>query len=372
MAENRLKSILKASIVAILVNVALGAFKAVVGLLSHSIAITMDAINNFTDAGSSFITILSAHFASKDSDKKHPFGYGRTEYLGTLLIAGLILYAGVTAFMESVKKIISPETADYSVIMLVIIVVAVVVKILLALYITKVGKKTNSDSLIASGKEAMADIAISIATVMAAILFMTTKIALEAWLGAIIALIIIKSGVETLKETIDKILGSGAEPALVRDIKKAISAHEKVEGAYDLILHNYGPDSYMASVHIAVQDTLDANDVDIISRELQDEIFEKFGVYLTAIGVYSVNTRDEKQIQAREDVRKIALANSYVHQMHGFYYDENKKVMRMDLVISFEAKNRRAVYEEVLQSLKKQYPDFTFHVGMDMDFNECD
>lgn len=330
----------------------------------------MDAVNNFTDAASSLITILGAHFASKAPNKKHPFGYGRTEYLGTLLIAGLILYAGITAFIESVKKIISPETAKYSVVSLIIIAVAVVAKLMLSIYTTGVGKKINSDSLIASGKDALGDVAISLATLISAIIFILTKVSIEAYIGAIIAVIIIKAGIEILKETIDKLLGIGAEAELVRDIKKRIATHENVLGAYDLVLHNYGPDSYLASVHIEASDELSIDEFDMTSREIQEDIFNEFGIYLSAIGVYSVSSHDDEIINMREDIRKLALSDNYIHQMHGFYVDKVKKQMRFDLVVSFEAPDRQAVYNDALGKIKEQYKEYDIHIGLDADFNE--
>ena len=369
--DNRLKSILRASVVAIFINTALGIFKAIVGFLTHSVAITMDAINNFTDAASSFITIMAAYFASKDADRKHPFGYGRIEYLGTLLIGGLILYAGISAFIESMDKIINPNVAEYSVVTITIIIVAILVKILLALFTIKVGKNTNSDSLIASGKEAVSDIAISIATVVAAGIYVFANISIEAWLGVIISIMIIKAGVETLKEIVDKILGTPAEVSLVQDIKKEISAMENVIGAYDLILHNYGPDSYMASVHVAVCDTISVNEFDDLTRNIQDCIFEKYNVIISAVGMYSINTHDRGVIENREIINEIALSNEYVHAMHGFYMNSDNKKMRFDLVISFDAKNRRDVYNSVCQEIRDRYPDYEIVVGLDVDFNEA-
>lgn len=368
--ENRLKTILRTSVVAICVNVAIGIFKAIVGIISNSIAITMDAINNFTDAASSLITILSSYFATKIPDKKHPFGYGRTEYLGTLLIGCLILYAGITSFVESVKKIINPESADYSAVALLIIVVAVIVKAALSIYITRAGKKTNSDSLIAAGKESIGDIAISIATIVAALIYIFTNISIEAWLGAIIAALIIKAGAETLLETVGKILGTGGDVTLVKDIKKAIAEHEDVRGAFDLVLHNYGPDTYMASVHIEVEDTMAISRFDDISRQLQSDIFDRFGVYLSAIGLYSVNTKDEEVITLREDVKSIALSTQYVNQLHGFYVDIVNKIMRFDLVISFEADDRNKVHDDVVDTISKKYPEYSINAGLDTDYNE--
>ena len=367
---SRLKAIFRASVVAILVNVSLGIFKMIVGLISRSIAITLDAVNNFTDAGSSLITILSSTFASKDPNKKHPFGYGRIEYLGTLLIAVLILYAGVTAFVESVKSIIHPEVPTYSTISIVIIIVAVVAKTFLTIYITNVGKKVRSDSLIASGKESLGDIAISIATVVAVFIYVLAHVSVEAWLGTVIALFIVKAGVETLFETVAKILGTGADVALVRDIKKAIAEQEEVVGAFDLVLHNYGPDEYLGSVHIEVEDTLPINKLDDLSRRIQEDILERFGVYMSAIGVYSVNTTDESIISIREDVKETVLGIKHVNQLHGFYLDKEKKDMRFDVVVSLEAEDRRKVHNEVIKKLEEQYPEYRINAGMDIDYNE--
>lgn len=370
MQEKRLKKILLTSLVAILTNIGIGAFKAVVGLMSHSIAITMDAVNNFTDAGSSLITMLSSYFATKEADKKHPFGYGRTEYLGTLLIAILILYAGMTALVESIKGIISPQVAEYSTISLVIIIVAVVVKVLLSVYLMKMGKKTESDSLVASGKESIGDVAISLATIVAAFIYLFAHISIEAWVGAVIAIFITKTGAEILLETIGKILGTSGDVELVKNIKKAIASHEGVLGAYDLILHNYGPSTYHASVHIEVEDDLMLSQLDDLSREIHDDILEKFGVMIAAIGIYSVNNKDADIIAIRDEIRNLVKNKEYVNGIHGFYLNKDKKVMRFDLVISFGAKNRREVYNQCLDEIKNKYPDYDITAGMDADFNE--
>ncbi len=364
----RFKTILRTSIVGILVNALLGVFKAIVGTVSNSIAITMDAVNNFTDAGSSLITILSTTFSVKAPNKKHPFGYGRIEYMGTLLIAILILYAGVTSLIESIKGIITPETAEYSTVSIIIICIAVVVKIGLAIFFSKVGRKVKSDSLIATGKEAIGDIAISVATVVAVVIYIFTGFSIEAWLGAAIAGFIIKSGVEILIETIGKILGKGADVEIVKNIKKEIASFDEVDGAFDLVLHNYGPDTYMGSIHVEVSDTLSINEFDALTRRIQERVFEKFGIFITAVGVYSVNTTDEKVIETRESVKELVSNIEHVKQIHGFYLDD--KTMRFDAVISFAARDRRAVYDQVVEQVGEKYPEYKLVVGFDMDFNE--
>ena len=186
--KSRNAVIIRTSIIGILANVFLAAFKAVVGFASNSIAIVMDAVNNVSDAASSVITIVGTKLAGKEPDRKHPFGYGRIEYLSAMVISILVLYAGITAFVESVKKIINPDTPDYSAVTLIIVAVAVVVKIILGRYVKGVGKKVNSDSLVNSGEDATLDSIISASTLVAAAIYLIFHISLEAWLGAIIAL----------------------------------------------------------------------------------------------------------------------------------------------------------------------------------------
>lgn len=367
---NRDNTIIRTSIIGILANVFLAAFKVFVGLASNSIAIVMDALNNISDAASSLITIIGTKLAGKEPDRKHPFGYGRIEYMSAMLISILVLYAGITAFIESVKKIIHPETPDYSTLTLVIVAVAVIVKILLGRYVKHVGEEVNSDSLINSGEDATLDSIISASTLVAAAVYMFFHVSLEAWLGALIAIAIIKSGIEMLSDTLSKILGERAEPQLAREIKETVISHPEVSGAYDLVLHNYGPDSYNGSIHIEVPDTLSADDLDKLIRKITVDVYQKHDVILTAIGVYSINTKDPDAIKAREDVSKIVLSHPHILQMHGFYLDKKEKTMRFDIVVSFDAKDRREVHRQICEEIQKQYPDYTLQIAMDTDFSE--
>ena len=367
---SRDKKIIRTSIIGILANGFLAAFKAVVGLMSHSIAIVMDAVNNLSDAASSVITIVGTKLAGKTPDRKHPFGYGRIEYLSAMLISMLVLYAGVTAFVESVKKIIEPDTPDYSTASLIIVAVAVVVKIILGRYVKSVGKAVNSDSLVNSGEDAMLDSVISASTLVAAGIYLIFDVSLEAWLGAIIALVIIKSGLEMLTDTLSKILGERVDASLARELKATVISFPEVQGAYDLVLHNYGPDSYNGSVHIEVPDTLSADDLDKLLRKIQIEVFQKHRVILTAIGVYSYNTRDPEAVEMRKRVSQLVNAEPHVLQMHGFYLDKTEHSIRFDIVVSFDAEDRNEVYRRVLEKVQSEYPDHTLQVAMDTDFSE--
>ena len=367
---SREKTIVKTSIIGIIANVFLAGFKAVIGLMTHSIAIVLDAVNNISDAGSSLITIVGTKLAGKEPDKKHPFGYGRIEYLSAMIISVIVLYAGVTSLVESVKQIIHPETPEYNTVSLIIVAVAVVVKILLGRYVKGVGVKVNSDSLINSGQDATLDSVISASTLVAAGIFLLFHISLEAWLGAIISLVIIKSGIEMLRDTISQILGERNDVELASGIKKTVLSFPDVQGAYDLVLNNYGPDSWNGSVHIEVPDTYSAAQLDQLLREIMTKVYQEHHVILTAIGVYSVNTKDEEIIRAKKQVEEIAFSHEFVRQLHGFYLIKEPKTLRFDIVISFDARDRRAVFEEVLADVRKAFPDYALQAAMDTDFSE--
>ena len=367
---SRDKIIVRTSITGIAANVLLAAFKAVVGAISGSIAIVLDAVNNISDAASSLITIIGTKLASREPDKKHPFGYGRVEYLSAMIISVIVLYAGITSLVESVKKIIEPETPDYSAVTLIIVAAAVLVKIFLGRYVKKTGERVNSDSLINSGKDAVLDSVISASTLVAAVIFLLTGLSLEAWLGAVISLIIIKSGIEMLRETLSEILGERADISLAKEIKKTVLSFPEVSGAYDLVLHNYGPDNYNGSIHIEVPDTLSASELDELIRAVTTKVYLEQNVILTAIGVYSLNTKDEKAVGMRNEISSLVLSKEHVLQMHGFYVNEEKKTIRFDVIVSFDAKDRRAVYDEICSEVAALYPDYSLEIVLDTDFSE--
>ena len=368
--NQRNKGIIKTSVIGILANLLLSVCKVVIGLLSRSIAIVLDAVNNISDAASSIITIIGTKLAGKAPDKKHPFGYGRIEYLSAMIISLIILYAGITSLVESVKKIINPQTPDYSFVSLIIIAAGIIVKIVLGLYVKARGKKYNSMSLENSGKDALLDSIISASTLLAAILYLIFGVSLEAWLGGIISILIIKSGCEMLIETLSEILGERAEASLVLDIKKTIKSFKDVSGAYDLVLNNYGPDSFNGSVHIEIPDTYTAEQIDALTRNIQFEVYNKHKVLLTAIGVYAFNTKSAEAVKIRDNIAQIVKKYENVLQFHGFYDDEVTKTLRFDLVISFDSKDRQKDFENVVSDIQAAYPDYKVYAAIDIDYSE--
>lgn len=369
LAANREKTIVKTSVIGIITNILLVGFKMFVGLMSNSIAVILDAVNNLSDALSSVVTIIGAKLGAKKPDKKHPLGHGRIEYLSSMTVAALVLYAGITSFVESIKKIISPEEADYSVVSIVIISVAIIVKLFLGLYVKRQGKNVNSGALIASGSDALFDAVLSSSVLASAIIYLIFGISLEAYVGVIISGFIIKAGIEIMIETLNDIIGKREDPEMIKELKRIICEEEAVRGAYDITLFDYGPNKHYGSAHIELPDTMNVDAVDRITRTIQANVFQKTGVILTGIGVYSFNTSDDEAAQMRNEIQKKVLSHDWALQMHGFYVEPEKKMIRFDVVVSFDVDKTKAI-EELNGEIKAMYPDYEATIVPDADVSD--
>ena len=372
-AESRQKVIVRTSIIGIAANIVLSAFKAFVGFATNSIAVTLDAVNNLSDALSSVITIVGAKLSNKLPDKKHPLGYGRIEYLSAMVVAAIVLYAGGTSAVESVKKIIHPEkkiihpeAADYSTVSLVIIASAVVVKLVLGKFVKRQGERVNSGALVASGADALFDAILSLSVLASAIVFILTGISLEAYVGLVISAFIIKSGIGMLIETLDDILGKRADGDLVKKIKALLTEEPQVRGAYDVILNNYGPDKFLGSVHLELPDTMTVEEVDVLTRRVQARVLKETGVILTGVGVYSHNTKNDEAAKIRSNVLKLVKEHPWALQLHGFYVNLEEKAIRFDVVMNFEIKPQEGL-DILHKEISEAYPDYDVHIAADID-----
>lgn len=367
--SSREKIIIKTSILGIITNVFLAIFKAIIGYITNSIAVILDAINNISDALSSVVTIAGAKLASKAPDKKHPMGYGRIEYLSSMIVAAIVLYAGITSLVESMKKIIHPQEAEYSIISIVIIAVAVVVKFILGKYVKRQGEKVDSGALIASGADSIFDSILSLSVFISAIIYMIWSISLEAYVGVLLSGFIIKAGIEMMMETINHIIGQRQDKEISNKIKDLINEEKQVIGAYDLILFNYGPDKYYATVHLELPDTMSVAEVDQLTRRLQLKVYKKMEIILIGVGVYSYNTKDDEASRIRNDVQKLVLSHDWALQLHGFYIDIEQKNMRFDVIVSFEKDFKDAV-EIITDEVQQKYPDYKILMIPDMDITD--
>nr|WP_294998541.1 cation diffusion facilitator family transporter [uncultured Methanobrevibacter sp.] len=362
---SRQEKIVKTSIIGIVVNLILVAFKAVVGILTNSIAITLDAVNNLTDALSSIITIIGTKLASKAPDKNHPYGYGRIEYFSSVIIAAIVLWAGITAFMESWPKIFNPDVTNYTTVSLIIIAVAVVVKFVLGQYVKRVGEDINSQALVASGSDAFFDAILSLSTLIAAIISIFFHISLEGILGVIISIVIIKASIDMLRETLDSMIGARVDSELSRKIKDSICELPGVYGAYDLSLHNYGPEDMQGSVHVEIDDKLTALEIHNLTRQIAVKIYKEFSIILT-VGIYAHN---DKYSEVRDDLYNIAGKYEEVLEIHGFIVYEEQKLITFDIIVDFDA-DREAVKEKILKEIKSKHPEFNYVMIDDYDVSD--
>ena len=367
--RSREATIVRTSVLGIAANVLLAAFKAVVGMLTHSIAVTMDAVNNLSDAMSSVITIAGTKLAGKAPDKNHPLGYGRVEYLSATIISIIVLYAGVSSLIESVKGIVAPQTPSYTPTSLVIIAAAVVVKLVLGRHVKATGERVGSDSLVASGADALFDAVLSASTLAAAAVFIATGFAIEAWVGAAISVVIVKSGLDMLRETLSQILGERADAELAQEVRRIVSADPDANGAYDLVLHSYGPEQLVGSVHTEVADTMRADRIDEMTRRIQHAVYAGTNgrVILAAVGIYSRNTSDNVAVQMRSEVTRMVMAHDGVIQMHGFHVDEKNRLLDFDVILDFALPDRQATYRQIVSEVQAAYPDYKVSVALDVD-----
>lgn len=362
---SRQDKIVKTSIIGIIVNLILVAFKAVIGILTNSIAITLDAVNNLTDALSSIITIIGAKLAGRAPDKDHPYGYGRIEYFSSVIIAAIVLWAGITALMESWPKIFHPDVTNYTTISLVIIAVAVVVKFVLGQYVKRVGEDINSQALVASGSDAFFDAILSLSTLIAAIISIFFNISLEGILGVIISFVIIKASIDMLRETLDSMIGARVDSELSHKIKTSICEFPEVYGAYDLNLHNYGPEDMQGSVHVEIDDDLTALEIQNLTRKIAVKIYQEFSIALT-VGIYAHNT---KYSNIRDDLYVIASKYEEVLEIHGFIVYEAEKLITFDIIVDFDA-DREEVKEKILNEIQTKHPEFKYIMIDDYDVSD--
>lgn len=370
-SSERETAIVRTSAIGIASNVALAVFKAVVGILSNSIAVTLDAVNNLSDAISSIITIVGTKLSNKKADREHPFGHGRIEYITTTIIAAIIMYAGISSLIKSIQGIMDPVTPDYSPLSLVIITVAVLVKIILGHYVRSVGNRVNSDTLIASGSDALFDATLSTSVLTAALIFIFTKISLEAYVGVIISVFIIKASIELLQGSIKEIIGMRPDAALSTLIYDIVKEDPDAEGVYDLIIHNYGPDRFVGSFHTEVLDTTSAIEIDTMTRRLSTEIYKQTSgkIIIAAIGIYARNTTDNRIVKMRTEVTEMALAHEGVLQVHGFIADIENQFMAFDTVIEFGYDGKQIVHD-IIHEVEAAYPDMNVSVLLDRDTSD--
>jgi len=366
---NRQKKIIQTSIIGIIANIFLVIIKAIIGILAHSVSIISDAINNLTDSLSSVITIVGTKFAGKKPDKKHPYGHGRIEYLVSLIIGLIILVAGMMAIYESVKAIIEKPVVDYSIVSLIVIALAVLVKVFIGIYYLKVGKSVNSEPLKASGKDALFDVLLSTATVVGIVTSLAWEINIEGYIGIVIGLFILRAAIEVIHDGFSLIIGERASEEVIENIKKLVCSFPEVKGAYDLIINSYGEERRIASIHIEVDDNLTATEIHHLSRSIAVKVYSETSTILT-VGIYASNENKPEVKMIKDYIYELVNEDQGITQIHGFYLDEEKKLITFDLIFDFKYKDPQKKIAELINILSEKYPEYSFYIIQDTDFSE--
>ena len=257
-----------AGIVGIICNVLLFAGKLTAGTLCGSVSVTADAVNNLSDASSSLVTLLGFRLAARPADEKHPYGHARMEYLSGLAVAVMILVIGVELVKSSVQKILHPEAVEFSVLTAAVLTGSILLKLWMALFDRKLGRKISSAALIAAAADSRSDVIATGAVLLACVIGRLTGLMIDGWAGLLVALFILWSGVGVVKDTVDPLLGAKPDEDLVRAIAYLMTSHVNILGFHDLMVHDYGPGRRFASVHAEIDHRIDP----LIAHEILDEI----------------------------------------------------------------------------------------------------
>ena len=367
--QDRSKKIVQTSLVGIFANLGLVVIKAIVGIVAMSVAIVMDAINNLSDALSSVITIVGTKLSQKKPDAKHPYGHGRVEYLTSLIISVIILVAGSAAIVESVIAIVDNNLPQFDIWSVILIAIAILVKIAISFFFRYRGKKLNSEALKGSGIDALFDAFLSLGTLIAIIVALIWKVNIEGYIGVIIGLFMIKSGIDVLRNSLSNIIGERTSKETSEAIKKLVNSNPEVKGAYDLIVNNYGPDRGIGSIHIEVDDALTAKEIHPLTRRIAVQVFQEFGIIMT-IGIYASNSSDPEINEIKNAIREEVFSHPTIKQMHGFYVDQEEKAISFDVIVDFNDKDSSNLIKEIHDKLAIQFPDYHFTIVEDKDFTD--
>nr|WP_317449566.1 cation diffusion facilitator family transporter [uncultured Sellimonas sp.] len=306
-----------ASVVGILCNVFLFFVKGAVGIILHSISVTADAFNNLSDAGSSIIGLVGVKMAEKPADEEHPFGHGRIEYIAALIVAFIVLQVGFTFLKDAIGRIRNPEILTFNTVSVLILILSIGVKVWMAAFNRKLGKRIDSKVMMATAADAMGDVATTTATILSVLFFRVTGINIDGFVGIGVALVVMWAGIGIAKDTLEPLIGEAVPQETFDEITKFVESYDGIVGTHDLLVHNYGPGRSMASIHAEVP-----NDVNIeVSHEIIDRIEREarkyLGIYLL-IHMDPIETKDQDVIEIREKVEHIVAETDPEASIHDF------------------------------------------------------
>lgn len=365
--ESREGIIATTSGLGIAVNVLIATMKVVVGLMASSIAIVSEGVNNAADALTSVLTLLGTKLAGKHPDEEHPFGYGRVEYLTSLVISVLILVTGIEMLKSAVELIFHPEELNISVVSLVLVAVSAVVKFCLGVYTIAMGKKANSGALEAVGLDCRNDAFVSIVTIGSAVAFLVFGLYIDAYVGVFTSLLILKAGVDVLRDTVSDLLGRPGEKELATRLYHEIRSTEGILGAADMMLHNYGPDAYSGSVNIEIDHEKTVGEIYQFLHKLQLRIMYEYHVVMV-FGIYAVDNDHEEVKAINKSVGKFVKETDHVKSFHAVYLEPGTDMLYCDLVVDYELPDWDKLRGDFTAYMQEHYPDKKLMLTIETEF----
>lgn len=354
--EDREGVVVTTSALGILVNLVLASIKVIVGTAVSSIAIVSEGINNATDSATALITIVGTKLSAKHPTEKHPFGYGRIEYLTSLVISVLILFTGFELLKSSIDLIFHPEEMSISYVTLVIVAVSALVKLLLGTFTIKEGKRVDSGSLVAVGLDCRNDSIVSVVTIATALVFLIFHVSLDAYAGILMSLIVLKAGIEVLKDTLGDLLGQAGEKELAKELYKIIRAEPIILNAADMMLHNYGPDAYSGSVNVEIDHEKSVGEVYAALHALQLKIMHEKNIVMV-FGIYAVDQDHTESREMRKTISAFVRKQEHVISYHALYIDPDTNDIYVDLVVDYELEDWDALRAEFTAFMAEHYPE---------------
>lgn len=350
--------------VGIVLNIVLCIGKFIVGALSNSIAITADAFNNLSDAGSSVVTLFGFKLSSKKPDKDHPFGHGRYEYISALIVSFIVLIMGFELITSSVDKIRNPEDITFSIPTLTVLLLSIGGKIWLALFNRKLGKKIDSPALSAVVTDSIGDTVATTASLLSIVITHFTKINIDGYIGIIVACFVLYAGYGILKDTISPLLGEPPDKEIVKQLVEYITSYNDVMGIHDLVLHNYGANSIFGTVHVEVSVDSDIVQIHDTIDCIEQEVFERLGIHLV-IHLDPLVFNDEKVNRLRSMVVGIVTDIDERLKIHDFRVVDGPTHTNMifDLVVPYDFRYTNNEITEIVKSRVSEI-DSSYYVVM--------
>ena len=365
--DSREGVVLATSALGILVNLVLAAVKVVIGSAAASIAIVSEGVNNATDCASSLMTIVGTKLSNRHPTKEHPFGFGRIEYLTSLVISALILVTGAELLISSVKLIFEPAELSVDVTALLVVAGSAVIKLLLGGFTIKTGKRIDSGSLIAVGTDCRNDSVVSVVTILSALSFIIFDFSVDAYAGIITSFFVLKAGFDILRDTMGDLLGKPVDKELADKLYKEIRSTPGVLNAADLMLHNYGPDSYSGSINIEVDHEKTIGEMYAIIHALQLRIMHEYNIVLV-FGMYAVDRDHEEVGKMRGQIANFIHRHEHVNSYHALYIDPENQDIYCDLIVDYELRDWDALREEFTAYMASLYPESRLELTIETDY----